>query len=91
MVAPEVKNLMDDIWAKKAEKKAAAEKRKEDREENGVINKLLIERLPMGLYHCRYELGGPIPGEFEGYFTNLARIKSLAIRRWGNEDKLKPV
>ena len=88
---PEVKNLMDDIWAKKAEKKVAAEERKKDKEENGVINRLLVERLPMGLYHCRYELGGPIPTEFAGLFTNITRIKSLAIRRWGNEDKLKPV
>lgn len=88
-MAEDVKNLMDDIWAKKAEKKAAAEERKKDKEENGVINRLLVERLPMGLYHCRYELGGPIPGEFEGLFTTVNRINSLAQRRWGSTDKLK--
>lgn len=87
MAAADVKDAMDSIWAKKAERKAA----KEERIANGEVKEkaLLVERLPEGLYICRFDGGGKIPEEFEGKHTNKYKLQTLAIRRWGNDDKLK--
>lgn len=87
MAASDVKETMDGIWAKKAERKAA----KEERIANGEVKErdLLVERLPEGLYMCRFDGGGKIPEEFEGKHTNRNKLAALAIRRWGNDDKLK--
>ncbi|CAB4139552.1 hypothetical protein UFOVP336_57 [uncultured Caudovirales phage] len=87
MAASDVKETMDGIWAKKAERKAA----KEERIANGEVKErdLLVERLPEGLYMCRFDGGGKIPEEFEGKHTNRNKLAALAIRRWGNDDKLR--
>jgi hypothetical protein len=87
MAASDVKETMDGIWAKKAERKAA----KEERIANGEVKErdLLVERLPEGLYICRFDGGGKIPEEFEGKHTNRNKLAALAIRRWGNDDKLR--
>jgi len=85
----DVKSTMDGIYARKQEKVLKDKAREIEKKENGFINSLLVEYLPTGLYRCRYELGGPVPAEFEGNFTNRQRLVSLATSRWGNASKLK--
>jgi len=89
MATAELKETMDAIWARKAERATKLKEREADKKEAGVVNTILVEYLPSGLYHCRYALGGPVPTEFEGAFTNQQRLVALATRRWGNADKLK--
>lgn len=72
---------LDKIMAKAAEKKQAAKDRKEDREEKGIVNKLVIERTPMGLYECRYSMRGQVPDELKGWFTRKDRILAIAKQR----------
>lgn len=85
----QVSVLMDNIYAKKEEKKQKAAERKADREENGIENKLVIERDNTGLFYLRYELGGPVPDVLRGKFTTLKSIQDVVIGKWGNTDKLK--
>lgn len=87
MAAADVKETMDSIWAKKAERKAA----REERVANGEVKErpLLVERMPEGLYMCRYEGGGPVPKEFEGKHTNRSKLQMIAVRKWGSDEKLK--
>jgi hypothetical protein len=78
---------ISDILARKGEKIAA---QKEKAALNDSMERpLLVERIPEGLYMCRYEGGGAIPEEFKGKHTNRIKLQTLAIRRWGNADKLK--
>lgn len=70
----------DRVMAKAQEKKAAAKERKEQREEEGVINKLVIDRTPSGLYSVRYSYSGPVPEELKGMFTRKERIIAIAQR-----------
>jgi len=70
----------DKVMAKALEKKAAAKERKEQREEDGVINKLVIDRTPNGLYSVRYSYSGPVPDELKGLFTRKERIITIAQR-----------
>ncbi len=49
---------VSNLLRKKAEKKAAAIERKEEREATGNVNKLIIERDSSGLYYCRYSFSG---------------------------------
>lgn len=69
------------IQARHAAKKVAAAERKAEREEAGIVNKLLIERTPMGLYMCRYSMRGPVPDELKGFFTRKQRILDIAAKR----------
>ena len=87
MAAADVKETMDGIWAKKAERKAA----REERVASGEVKErdILVERLPEGLYICRFDGGGKLPEEFEGKHTNRHKLAVMAIRRWGSENKLK--
>lgn len=87
MAASDVKETMDSIWAKKAERK----EKLQERVANGEVKEkmLLVERIPEGLYMCRFEGGGKIPEEFEGKHTNRHKLSTLAIRRWGDDSKLK--
>lgn len=73
-------NTLDRIMQKSVEKKAAAKQRKEEREEKGLVNKLIIERTPAGLYGCRY-LRGPVPDELKGLFTRKDRIIAICNKR----------
>jgi hypothetical protein len=68
-----VKELLE----KKAEKKAAALERKEERETSGNVNKLIIERDPTGLYYCRYSLSGRVPDALLGKFTRKQQILDI--------------
>ncbi len=70
----------DRVMAKAAEKKAAAKERKEQREEDGIVNTLLIDRTPNGLYAVRYSYSGPVPDELKGLFTRKDRIVAIAQR-----------
>jgi len=72
---------LDKIMAKEAEKKQAAKERKEEREEKGIVNKLIIERTPMGLYECRYSMRGQVRDELKGWFTRKERILAIAKQR----------
>ena len=72
---------LDKIMVKAAEKKQAAKERKEEREEKGIVNKLIIERTPMGLYECRYSMRGQVPDELKGWFTRKERILAIAKQR----------
>lgn len=87
MAVADVKDSMDKIWAKKAERK----ERQAEREEKGEVKErmLLVERIPEGLYICRFDGGGPVPEEFKGKHTNKHKLQTLAIRRWGSDEKLK--
>lgn len=87
MAAADVKETMDGIWAKKAERKAA----REERVASGDVKErdILVERLPEGLYICRFDGGGKLPEEFEGKHTNRYKLASMAIRRWGSDSKLR--
>ena len=71
----------DKVMQKAAEKKQAAKERKEEREEQGIVNKLVIERTPMGLYSCRYSMRGQVPDELKGLFTRKDRILAIAKQR----------
>lgn len=72
---------ISELLERKAEKVAAAKARKEQREEEGVVNALVIEREPTGLYFARYSLSGPMPEELRGRFTSKQRILDIAARR----------
>jgi len=72
---------LDKIVAKKADKIQAAKERKEDRQEQGIINKLVIEMNPTGLFFARYSLSGQVPEELRGMFTRKDRILAIAERR----------
>jgi hypothetical protein len=84
-----IKGTMDAIYARKQEKIQKDKARELEKKVGGFVNNLLVEYLPTGLYRCRYEMGGPVPTEFEGTFTNQQRLVALATRRWGSADKLK--
>lgn len=69
------------IMERKAAKVARAEERKEEKKEAGVVNELVIERQPAGLYFCKYSQHGPVPDELKGLFTHKQRILDIASRR----------
>lgn len=71
----------DKVMQKAAEKKQAAKERKEEREEQGIVNKLVIDRTPMGLYSCRYSMRGQVPDELKGLFTRKDRILAICVQR----------
>jgi hypothetical protein len=75
------KTSYDRVMERSLEKKAAAKERKEEREEQGIINKLIIERGPAGLYSTRYSMRGSVPDELKGLFTRKDRILAIAERR----------
>ena len=75
------KTAYDKVMEKHQEKKLAARERKEEREESGIVNKLTIERTPMGLYQARYSMRGPVPDELKGLFTRKERILAIAKQR----------
>lgn len=72
---------LEQIVQKKAEKVEAAKERKEERKEQGIVNKLLIEMNPSGLFSVRYSLAGQVPEELKGLFTRKDRILAIANRR----------
>tara|TARA_R110000796_G_scaffold19490_1_gene58458 strand:+ start:213 stop:473 length:261 start_codon:yes stop_codon:yes gene_type:complete len=72
---------VDDVLKKIAVKKQAAKERKEEREESGVVNKLVIEMNPSGLFSVRYSLAGPVPHDLKGMFTRKDKILDIAKRK----------
>jgi hypothetical protein len=78
---PTVSESLAKIQEKHAAKKAAYAERKAEREETGNVNKLVVERTPMGLYFCRYSMHGPVPDELKGFFTRKQRIIDIAAKR----------
>lgn len=72
---------LEQIVQKKADKLEAAKERKEERKEQGIINKLIVEMSPTGLFYARYSLSGRVPDELEGLFTRKDRILAIAQRR----------
>lgn len=75
------KTAYDKVMEKAQVKKQEAKERKEDREEKGIVNKLVIDRTPMGLYSCRYSMRGQVPEELKGLFTRKDRILAVAKQR----------
>lgn len=75
------KSAYDKVMEKSLAKKEAAKERKEEREEKGIVNKLVIDRTPMGLYTCRYSMRGQVPDELKGLFTRKERILAVARQR----------
>lgn len=75
------KSVYDKVMEKHQEKKLAAKERKEERAESGIVNKLVIERTPMGLYSCRYSMRGQVPDELKGLFTRKDRILAICAQR----------
>jgi cell division protein FtsL len=72
------KTAYDKVMEKAAEKKQAAKERKEERQESGIINKLVIEMTPVGLYQARYSMRGQVPDDLKGLFTRKERILTIA-------------
>ena len=72
---------IDKMLEEKAVKKQAAKERKEERESQGITNKLVIEMAPNGLFFVKYSLSGPVPVELRGMFTRKDRILSIASRK----------
>lgn len=70
----------DKVMKKAIEKKQAAKERKEEREEAGIVNELVIEPTPNGLFSVRYSLAGQVPTELKGWFTRKDRILAIAAR-----------
>lgn len=81
MVASKKPKTLDEIVQNKVEKIEAAKERKEERKEQGIINKLIIEMNPTGLFYARYSLSGRVPDELDGLFTRKDRILAIAQRR----------
>jgi len=77
----ENKSAYDRVMEKAAEKKQAAKDRKEERVEQNIINKLIIEKTPVGLYQARYSMRGQVPDELKGLFTRKDRILDIARQR----------
>lgn len=77
----EMTTVYDKVMEKHQEKKLAAKERKEERAENNIVNKLVIDRTPMGLYQARYSMRGPVPDELKGLFTRKERILTIAKQR----------
>lgn len=75
------KTAYDRVMEKAVEKKQAAKERKEERVEQNIVNKLLIERTPFGLYQARYSMRGQVPDELKGLFTRKERILTIAKQR----------
>lgn len=75
------KTAYDKVMEKAIAKKETAKERKYEREEAGIVNKLVIERTPAGLYTCHYALRGNIPDELKGFFTRKDRILNIARQR----------
>lgn len=75
------KEVFDRVMERAAEKKQAAKERKEEREEAGIINKLIIERTPVGLYQARYSMRGQVPDDLKGLFTRKDRILAIAKQK----------
>lgn len=69
---------LDDIMERKAEKVTARKDRVAKRDEAGVVNKLVVDRTPSGLYWCRYSLSGPVPEALKGMFTHKKHIVTIA-------------
>ncbi len=72
------KEAFDRVMEKAAEKKQAAKERKEERQELGIVNKLVIEMTPVGLYQARYSMRGQVPDDLKGLFTRKERILTIA-------------
>jgi hypothetical protein len=75
------KSTYDRVMEKHLEKKQSAKERKEERIESGIVNKLAIDRTPMGLYQARYTMRGQVPDELKGLFTRKERILAIAKLR----------
>lgn len=77
----ENKTVYEQVRERHYEKKVKAADRKEERVEQGIVNKLVIDRTPSGLFTCRYSMRGGIPEELKGSFTRKDRILAIAARR----------
>ena len=86
----DVKTTLDRVMEKKAEKQVKAAERKAEREEEGIVNHIIVEMLPHGLYKCRTERG-PLPEVLKGSFTSIRRIQDHILRQYGTLDKMKVV
>jgi len=75
------KTTYDRVMERHQEKKQASKERKEEMAEAGIVNKLAIDRTPMGLYLARYTMRGQVPDELKGLFTRKERILAIAKQR----------
>jgi hypothetical protein len=77
MAESKVEKLLEE----KAAKKQTIKERKEEREQQGIENKLVIEMNPNGLFSVRYSLSGPVPNDLRGMFTRKDKIFAIAQRK----------
>lgn len=77
----ENKSAFEKVMERAAEKKQAAKERKEERAEMNIVNKLVIEMTPVGLYQARYSMRGQVPDDLKGLFTRKDRILDIARQR----------
>jgi hypothetical protein len=75
---------IEQLLAKKAERKVAAEERKKERADKGEVNKLVIERTEHGLYFARYSAGGQVPDSIKGLFTHKPKLLDAVQQHYGD-------
>lgn len=80
-MSEDVKDAYTKVMEKHQAKKEAARERKEEKEAAGIVNELVIEMNPVGLYSVRYALRGNIPEELKGFFTRKDRILAICARK----------
>lgn len=80
---------IEELLAKKAERKQAAEERRKERSDKGEVNYLIIERSEHGLYSARYSAGGQVPEILRGYFTHKPKLLDAIAQYYGNLDLVK--
>lgn len=85
-MAGELNTGIEEILARKAERKVAAEERKKERADKGEVNKLLLERTDTGLYYVRYKAGGNPPESCRGFFTHKWKLFDVIKAHYGSLD-----
>jgi hypothetical protein len=69
------------IMEQRAAKEVARKARKESNENAGVVNSIIIERDPCGLYYTRYSLSGSVPDALKGFFTSKQKVLDIIARK----------
>jgi hypothetical protein len=72
---------IDYILEKKAIKKQQEKLKQEQLEVEREGNYIVLDRNAVGLYTCRYALGGSIPSELKTKFTSRNKILAICNQR----------
>lgn len=72
---------IDYILEKKALKQQERKAKDAELEAARVDNYIVLERNPVGLYSCRYAMGGTLPSELKTKFTSRNKILAICNQR----------